>query len=194
MSGYDLTNMSQAMWNTAHGKPLVFTYAYPITHRLGVHIEPIFFLIAPLYRVFPRPETLLLLQAIVVASGALPAYWLARTHLQSTTAGVIFAIAYLLFPALQSGVLYEFHPSVLSAAFWLYALYFLDQDHTGLFVVSSLLALSTKEEMGLILAFVGSYAIIRKRRWVIGLTFVTLGLIWFFAGVFWVQPHFSPTV
>ena len=47
MSGYDLTNMSQAMWNTAHGKPFVFTYAYPITHRLAVHIEPIFFLIAP---------------------------------------------------------------------------------------------------------------------------------------------------
>lgn len=192
MNGYDLTNMSQAMWNTAHGKPLVFTYAHPITHRLGVHIEPIFFLIAPLYRVFPRPETLLWLQAIIVASGALPTYWLARTHLQSTTAGVIFAIAYLLFPALQSGVLYEFHPSVLAAAFWLFALYFLDQDRLGLFVAFSLLALSTKEEMGLVLAFVGGYAILSKRRWKIGFSFVVLGLIWFFAGVFWVQPRFSP--
>ncbi len=192
MNGYDLTNMCQAMWNTAHGKPLVFTYAYPVTHRLGIHIEPIFFLIAPLYRVFPRPETLLWLQAITVASGALPTYWLARTHLQSTTAGVIFAIAYLLFPALQSGVLYEFHPSVLAAAFWLFALYFLDQDRLGLFAVFSLLALSTKEEMGLILAFVGGYAILRKRRWRIGLAFATLGLAWFFAGVFWVQPLFSP--
>jgi uncharacterized membrane protein len=81
MAGYDLTNMSQAMWNTAHGRPFVFTFAYPITHRLGVHIEPIFLLIAPLYRIFPRPETSLVLQAVIVASGALPAYWLAQARL-----------------------------------------------------------------------------------------------------------------
>jgi uncharacterized membrane protein len=192
MAGYDLTNMSQAMWNTAHGKPLIFTYAYPITHRLGVHIEPIFFLIAPLYRVFPRPETLLLLQAAIVASGALPTYWLARDHLESTTAGIIFAAAYLLFPALQSGVLYEFHPSVLAAAFWLYALYFLDRERHRLFVAFSLLALSTKEDMAPVLALVGGYAIITKHRWRIGLAFVILGLAWFFVGVFWVQPLFSP--
>lgn len=193
MAGYDLTNMSQAMWNTAHGRPLVFTYAYPITHRLGVHIEPIFFLIAPLYRVFPRPETLLLLQAAIVASGALPAYWLARDHLESTAAGVIFAAAYLLFPALQSGVIYEFHPSVLAAAFWLYALYFLDRERIGPFVAFSLLALSTKEDMAPVLALVGGYAIITKRRWRIGLAFIILGLAWFLIGVFWVQPLFSPT-
>lgn len=192
MAGYDLTNMSQAAWNTAHGKPLVFTYAYPITHRLGVHIEPIFFLIAPLYRIFPRSETLLWIQVVVVALGALPAYWLARAHLQSTIAGGVFALAYLFFPALQSGVLYEFHSSVLTAAFWLFALYFLDQDRNGPFVVFSLLALSTKEEMGLVLALVGAYAILRKRLWKIGLGFLFLGLSWFFVGVFMVQPLFSP--
>jgi uncharacterized membrane protein len=192
MAGYDLTNMSQAAWNTAHGKPLVFTYAYPITHRLGVHIEPIFFLIAPLYRIFPRSETLLWMQVVVVALGALPAYWLARDRLQSTIASGVFALAYLFFPALQSGVLYEFHPSVLTAAFWLFALYFLEQDRNGLFVIFSLLALSTKEEMALILALVGGYAILRKRLWKIGLTFLFLGLVWFFVGVFVVQPLFSP--
>jgi len=80
----------------------------------------------------------------------------------------------------------------LSAAFWLYALYFPDQDRTGPFLAFSLLALSNKEEMGLILALVGGYAIFRKRRWILELTFVTLGLAWFFVGVFWLQPAFSP--
>jgi uncharacterized membrane protein len=193
IAGYDLTNMSQAMWNTAHGRPFVFTFAYPITHRLGVHIEPIFLLIAPLYRIFPRPETLLVLQAVIVASGALPAYWLAQARLRSTMAGIVFALAYLFFPALQSGVLYEFHPSTLTAAFWLFALYFLDQGRTRPLVVASLLALSTKEEMALILALFGGYAILRRRRWRIGLIFVGLGLVWFYVGVFWIQPLFSPS-
>ncbi len=193
MAGYDLTNMNQAMWNTAHGRPFVFTYAYPLTHRLGVHIEPIFLVIAPLYRIIPRPETLLWIQVVVVALGAMPAYWLARSHLQSTAAGIVFALAYLFFPALQSGILYEFHPSTLAASLWLFALYFLDQDQKGAFVAFSLLALSTKEEMGLILALLGGYAILRKRFWGIGLTFLALGMAWFFIGVFLIQPRFSST-
>ncbi len=122
IAGYDLTNMSQAMWNTAHGKHFVFTYAYPVTHRWGVHIVRIFVLIAPRNWMFPRPETLLWTQIVTVTLGALPAYWLVRPHLQSTMSGIVFALAHPFFPAQQSGILYEFHPSTLTASTWLFVL------------------------------------------------------------------------
>ena len=42
---------------------------------------------------------LLVAQAVAVALGALPVFWLARKHLGSERAALGFALAYLLYPA-----------------------------------------------------------------------------------------------
>jgi len=82
---FDLGNMDQAVWNTAHGQPLRFTdmsvHGRVLTDRLAIHVEPLLAVFAPLYLVYPHVSVLLVAQAVVVASGAVPAYLLARSVL-----------------------------------------------------------------------------------------------------------------
>ena len=79
---YDLGNMTQAVWSASRGQ--LFTVTDPAGRqmsRLGAHVEPILGLFAPLWRIWPSPEMLLVVQALVVASAAIPAYLLARRWL-----------------------------------------------------------------------------------------------------------------
>ena len=69
--------------------------------RLGAHVDPILGLFAPLWWIWPSPAILLVVQAIVVSSAAIPAYLLARRWLDDELLAVAFAAVTLLFPAIQ---------------------------------------------------------------------------------------------
>src|SRR6266516_3775971 len=95
---FDLGNMVQAVWSTAHGHPLRMTDLHgDQISRLAAHVDPILVLFAPLWWIWPSPHLLLVTQALVVAVGAVPVFLLARKHLGSGRAGLGFAIAYLLY-------------------------------------------------------------------------------------------------
>ena len=163
---FDLGNMTQAVWSTAHGDPLAVTnLAGEQTNRLASHFDPILVLFAPLWLVWPSPEMLLVAQAIAIALGALPVFWLARKHLDSERAGLGFALAYLLFPATQWLALSEFHPVALACPLLLFAFWFLDEDRLLPFAICAALACTTKEEIPLAVAGLGLwYALARRRR------------------------------
>ena len=163
---FDLGNMTQAVWSTAHGDPLAVTnLAGEQTNRLASHFDPILVLFAPLWLLWPSPEMLLVAQAIAIALGALPVFWLARKHLDSERAGLGFALAYLLFPATQWLALSEFHPVALACPLLLFAFWFLDEDRLLPFAICAALACTTKEEIPLAVAGLGLwYALARRRR------------------------------
>ena len=112
---FDLGNMVQAVWSTAHGHPLRMTDLHgDQISRLAAHVDPILVLFAPLWWLWPSPQLLLVAQALVVALGAVPVFLLARKHLRSARAGLGFALAYLLYPATGWLTLNEFHPVALA--------------------------------------------------------------------------------
>ena len=129
-NAYDMGNVNQAFWNTVHGRPLHFTNWRGVEldlandSRLAMHVEPIYFVLAPIYWLWQQPETILLLQTIILALGALPVFWLARDRLGSHPAGVAFAAVYLLFPGLEAANMWEFHAVALAAPLLLFAFYF----------------------------------------------------------------------
>src|SRR4051812_40668974 len=108
---FDLGNMVQAVWSTAHGHPLRVTdLDGDQVLRLGAHVDPVLVLFAPLWWLWPSPNLLLVVQAITIALGAVPVYRLAQKHLRSRRAGTLFAFAYLLYPPTTWLALNEFHP------------------------------------------------------------------------------------
>ena len=121
----DMGIMDQALWNTLHGAILHQTICNSISDtnclgdvsRFAIHFEPIMLPISLLYVFAPTPKALMLLQTLVVASGVFPVFWIACRRLSSPLAGVIFAIAYLLYPQLQSAILFDFHAVTLTMAF-----------------------------------------------------------------------------
>ena len=65
--------MVQTVWNTAHGHFLQMTSGDGVQiSRLAAHFDPILAAFAPLWWIWPSPEMLLTVQAVVVALGALP--------------------------------------------------------------------------------------------------------------------------
>src|SRR5262249_55667123 len=119
---------------------------------LAFHVEPILLAFAPLYLVVPDVRTILWLQGFAIALGAIPAYRLARRRLGSSWAGLAFAAVYLLSPLGQWAAVADFHSVALAAPLLMLALDALDAGQPGLFLLAGLLAASTKEEIGLLVA------------------------------------------
>ena len=164
------------------------------------------------------PRVLLWLQAVVIALGGLPLYGLARRRLASDWAALAIVAAYFLLPALESVTLFEFHAVGLAPTLLLSGLYFLDRalitpgDPRGLWPgrirplpapasphhsrksdwvlggLFLLLALSTKEDISLIVFLVGLYVLVLRRRWRPGLALAVVGLAWFYVAFYVVIP------
>jgi uncharacterized membrane protein len=189
---FDLGNMTQAVWATAHGHFLEVTnLAGEQTSRLGSHFDPILAALAPLWLAWPSPDMLLTVQAIAIALGALPVYWLARKHIGSQHAAVGFAFAYLLYPATEWLALNEFHPVAFACPLLLYAFWYLDEDRFVLFAVFALLAIACKEEIGLVVAGFGLWYLVSRRRWREGAGILAAGVAASAIAVEVVVPHFS---
>jgi uncharacterized membrane protein len=193
----DLGDMVQAIWSTRHGHFLQFTSLTGHQRdRLGFHVDPFLLLFAPLFWIKSWPLFLPIVQALAVASGALPVFWLARKHLESPRAGAHFALAYLLYPATQFNAFTlnsGFHAVSIAVPLVLYAIWFLDEDRLLAFSAVALLAFTTKEEIPLAIGCLGIwYAVCRGHR-LFGAGVFAAGLAVTFFDFLWVIPHFSPT-
>ena len=191
----DMGNLHQAIWNTAHGNWFRMTNQEAgLTSRLSMHVEPILLPIAGLYRLFPSVETLLILQATVVALGAVPLFALAHHLRLGDWPALAFAVAYLLNPTIQAANWLEFHPVTLAPTFLMAAFYFLiarTPRSTIWFALFAVLAASCKEEMGLLVAMLGVYAALAQRRWRFGLITFGLGVGWSLLAVLGIQAAFA---
>ncbi len=211
----DLGNMNQAAWYTLHLGYPADSYAGQVVTRFGGHVEPIYYLLAVPYALHQSANLLLLVQTIVVALGAVAAYMLARDILASESAGLVFALVYLFFPSLQAAILTEFHPVALAAPFFLFAFYYMQKANYRLFFLFALLAMSTKEDMSLLVVMLGLFALLSSLRLPLSpsprlpippsprfrvpafsrlrvpLLAILAGLGWFFLTIYVIIPHFS---
>jgi uncharacterized membrane protein len=189
---FDLGNMAQAVWATAHGHPLAITNLQGNqASRLGSHVDPILAAFAPLWWIWPSPNMLVVVQALAIALGALPVFWLARKHLGSERAALGFSLAYLLYPAVQWLTLNEFHPVALACPLLLYAFWYLDEDRLLAFAIFAVLAALTKEEIPLVIAGMGLWYAVSRRRWAIGGVVAVAGIVLTAISVEIVMPHFN---
>lgn len=189
---FDLGNLVQAVWSTAHGDPLSVTdLDGDQISRLGAHFDPIVAALAPLWLVWPDPSLLLVVQAAAVALGAVPVFLLARKHLGSEHAALGFALAYLLLPATGWLVLDDFHPVALATPLLLLAFWWLDEDRLLPFAAAAAAACLTKEHVGLTVAAMGLWYAWRGRRRA-GLAVAGAGTAVAALAVLVVVPAFAP--
>jgi uncharacterized membrane protein len=189
---FDLGNMVQAVWSTAHGDPLRMTSLHgDQISRLAAHVDPILVLFAPLWWIWPSPHMLLAVQAVVVALGAVPVFLLARKHLASQRAALGFAIAYLLYPATGWLTLNEFHPVALATPLLLFAFWYLDEERLLPFALFALAASACKEEIALVVAGFGIWYAIAHRSWVAGTAIALAGGVWAAVAIGVVIPHYN---
>jgi uncharacterized membrane protein len=182
--GFDLGVHEQVLWNTAHGR-IAATSAFAETDSyLGIDMIPTELLLAPLYALVPSAYTMLFLQTLALALGAVPVFLLVRDRfakLQITDyrlqiapqdskqsaipgwAGLVFVAAFLLYLPVEYMNLYEFQIRAFATTFLLLALYALERRRFRPFLLWSLLALGCRSDVGLVLAGMGIYSILDFR-------------------------------
>jgi uncharacterized membrane protein len=184
--------MVQAVWATSRGHPLEITDLHgEQISRLAAHMDPVLVLFAPLWWAWPSPTMLLAVQAAAIALGALPVFWLARKHLGSERAALGFALAYLLYPAVQWLTLNEFHPVALATPLLLFAVWYLDENRLLPFALFAAAAALSKEQISLVVAALGVWYALARRRPRAGAAIAAAGVAGAVLAIGVVIPHFN---
>lgn len=185
-TGYDLAINEQIVWNTLHGD--FFASSLEVDNSFADHFRP--FLMVPMlvYAIFPSPVTLLILQALVLALGALPLYNLARRRLPDSVWPLLVTLIYLLYPALGFISRFDFHIESFAIPAFLAAFDALDQERWDWATFWLVIPLLCKENLGLTVAAFGLYVGWVHKRPKLGLAWITLGLATFWATSFWLIP------
>jgi uncharacterized membrane protein len=144
---------------------------------LAFHAEPMLVLLVPLYLLGGGAVALLLVQAMAVAAGAIPAYRLGYHLSGARGGGIAVSVAYLLSPLGQWAVLSDFHTSTLAGPLLVLAVERLVVGGSpAQALLAGVLAASTREDVGLVVAVLGVTLVISRRYRRTGVTLVLLGL------------------
>jgi uncharacterized membrane protein len=188
--GFDIGIYDQGLWLLSRFKePFVTVLGLNI---FGDHSTWILVLLVPLYWIAPDPQTLLVLQTLALAVGAVPVFLLGRMVLRNRWLALIPVAAYLLTPALGWLNLENFHPDSFEVPLLLFALYFVVRGRWRPYLVMVVLLMMVKEDVSLVLIPLGIYIAIRYNR-KMGLLTAGMAVAWFCLMMFVVQPALSGT-
>jgi uncharacterized membrane protein len=191
---YDFGDMDQAIYNASKGHGLENTYQvfpYENKTRLATHVEPVYFLVAALYRFFPQPSLLFLIQTAAIVAGMLLLFFIAVHHGFGHWKSLAAAVIYALYPALQHMNLFDFHADVLAVP-WLLSAYLAYAKRTpALYWCCIFCALMCKEYAGLAVGGMGLSLLLYHRDVRTGTLTMASGFGYFFLALLVINPFFN---
>jgi uncharacterized membrane protein len=162
-TAYDLGIFEQALRSYAELRAPVSELKGAGFNLLGDHFHPALALLAPLYRLFPSPVTLLVAQAVLLAVSVVP---VARFAIEARGCrdGAFVGIAYGLSWGIQQAVWFDFHEVALAVPLLAVSARLLARRRWGAAVLWALPLLLVKEDQALTVAAIGAYVCWRGRR------------------------------
>ncbi len=162
---YDFGIFCQMFYNMRRTlAPVTTSERDMLLSHFAIHISPIFYVILPLYALFPSPVTLELVQPLILGSAVLPAMLLAKHYRLSNLRTVLVCFLTLFHPALVSGTNYDLHENCFLFPLLLWVFYFFETNRYALMAVFSLLTLAVKEDAAVYLIFFALYALLSRGR------------------------------
>lgn len=125
--------------------------------RMAIHNDPILALLAPFYFIHDGPETILILQTLVLALGAWAVFKIAERVLENEWLALSFAFAYLMYSPMQWANIFEFHAVTFATTGILFIVYCWMTKRYKLSLLFMVLTLLTKEQTGLSIGVFGLY-------------------------------------
>ena len=187
---YDFGIFSQMFYNMkASGIPNTTVERDMLLSHFHVHVSPIYYLLLPIYCLFPFPATLQILQAIVLASTIIPLWLLCRRHGLSPVISLVLCGILLSYPAFSGGTSYDLHENAFLAPLLMWLFYGLDVKSIPITILSASLTLIVKEDAAVYVAVVSLYIFVRgavnshqqNRSWglIIGSALLVASVTWF---------------
>jgi uncharacterized membrane protein len=166
---YDVGLYDQGLWLLSRGEAPFVTLMG--RNLFGDHASLILLFLVPLYWVFPGTATLLVVQAIVIAAGAIPLYLLARRVFENERWALVIAVVWLANPAVNGTGMENFHPDSFLGLFIPLAVYAAFSRQWRLYAVAVGLSLLVKEDVLLLMVPLGLYVAVfldrRKGLWTV---------------------------
>src|SRR5215467_6164205 len=151
---WDLGIYTQYVWQIAHLHAPVVAIRGPGFDLLGDHFQPIVALVAPFFRLFPTPVTLLVAQAALTAVSVVPVCRAARARLGTGVSRVIGA-AYGFSWGLQQMIIFDFHEIAFAVPLLACSLSALVRRRPRAAAAWALPLVFVKEDQGLTVAAIG---------------------------------------
>ncbi|MEU0388949.1 DUF2079 domain-containing protein [Streptomyces chartreusis] len=159
---WDLGIFEQVVRAYAHLRAPVADLKGPGFDILGDHFSPVTALLAPVYRLFPSPVTLLLAQAALFALSAVPVTR-AAARLLGRRRGLALGLAYGLSWGVQRAVDFDFHEICFAVPLIAFSLEALLADRRRAALCWALPLVLVKEDLGLTLAAIALVVAWRAR-------------------------------
>jgi len=189
-SSFDLALENNVVWNALHGFKLLVSSPLngPDYSHFGFHATFFAYVIALIYAFHQDPETLLVLQAVIIAAAAFPLFFYARRHI-GAAAACLLACAYLLYAPVHGSNLYDFHYPPLAALFLWSTLFFVDSGRYKLAAIAVLLSLSIREDFSIGVAIIGAFFILTGTKPKQGMVLMLIGVAYFTVMKFILMPQ-----
>lgn len=179
--GYDLGIYENLFATTLHGEWLAApTMGMPRPWddvRLN-HADFAVLYLLPIYALRPTATTLLMMQSFFTAASVIPVYLFARSRL-SPGAAFAVGIAWLLYPATQSSMMYDYHPQHIGAAWVLCAIAALEYRKFKLYWLFFALAILVREDVSIGLTALGLYSALSGYRFKTGIASMIVACVYF---------------
>ena len=159
---YDFTIFAQMFHNMKEtGLPMTTVERDgPLSH-FAVHVSPIYYLLLPFYCIVPRPATLQVLQAAVLASAFIPLWKLGRHHGLAPWVRFLLCLALAFYPSYAGGAGYDIHENAFLTPLILWLFYGLERRSIGITAVAAMLTCMVKEDAAVYVAVIGLWQILR---------------------------------
>ena len=147
--------------------------------HFAVHFSPIYYLLLPIYALIPTPETLLVMQGLIVASGLVPLVLLCRRHGLSRGVTLALAAVYALYPAMIESNFFYLHENCFLAPCILWLFWFMERGELIPILLASFLTLIIKEDAAVYVAVIGLYYLAARKKPRNGLIVLLLAVVYF---------------
>ncbi|MEU8621826.1 DUF2079 domain-containing protein [Streptomyces sp. NPDC048623] len=189
-TGYDLGIFEQAVRAYAEFRAPVVPLRGEGFNLLGDHFHPLLAALAPLYRLFPSPLTLLVAQSALLALAVVPlARWAVRVV--GPRGAHVVAAGYGLSWGVASAAAFDFHEVALAVPLLSFSLEALGRRRWRAAVAWAAPLVLIKEDLGLTLAAVGVYIAVKGPRR-LGIATVAAGLLASLIEIKFLLPAFNP--
>lgn len=127
-------------------RPLTTVERDGLLSHFSVHMSLIYYIVLPIYMVFPSPVTIQLFQVFALASAAVPVYFLGRKYKLSNLKIVLIEAAVMFHPALFGGSGYDFHENCFLVPILLWLFYFWEKRKYIPLAIMAVLVCMVKED------------------------------------------------
>lgn len=157
-SCYDFGLFSQMFhYMKETGMPLVTCERDTLLTHFAVHFSPIYYLLLPIYIILPDPRTLLVMQVLIVASGAIPLILICKNHKLNNLTCCAFTVIYTLYPCFAGGCFTYIHENNFLAPLVLWLICFCEKEKTVFMFVFAVLLLLVKEDAAVYTSVIALY-------------------------------------